>query len=378
MVPDPVCASCHSSFVEKMENSNDDPRAFAQEGDGRALDMDQNGIPQELAPFLLGIQALMDRGMTPHPQRSMRNSQPLTFHINDGPRSVRFGSGVQPLGREDDDDIPMPGAHIPNMSTFIQPGPQTNRERPSFAGTLMALLGNPEGGMVFGTPGSGRMGDYVFNQEALDQIITQMMENSNANRPVAATDEIMENLPREVLLENSPTLEKECAVCKEQFKLETDDPDERIVVTLPCTHPFHEPCILPWLKSSGTCPVCRHALVPQPGNHSTPPRPGSGPEGGGPSGGGGPNPTRNSPNQAGPSGLFHSLFSNLSSQSNSNSNNTSGNNGGRSQDHHLRSSSSSSSRPRPPSSRRRSGPPHSPRENDGRGHFPGSWAEQMD
>lgn len=121
-----------------------------------------------------------------------------------------------------------------------------------------------------------------------------------------------------------------------------------------------------------------HALVPQPGNHSTPPRPGSGPEGGGPSGGGGPNPTRNSPNQAGPSGLFHSLFSNLSSQSNSNSNNTSGNNGGRSQDHHLRSSSSSSSRPRPPSSRRRSGPPHSPRENDGRGHFPGSWAEQMD
>jgi hypothetical protein len=29
----------------------------------------------------------------------------------------------------------------------------------------MALLGNPEGGMVFGTPGSGRMGDYVFNQE---------------------------------------------------------------------------------------------------------------------------------------------------------------------------------------------------------------------
>jgi E3 ubiquitin-protein ligase RNF115/126 len=66
---------------------------------------------------------------------------------------------------------------------------------------------------------SGRWGDYVYNQEgkpligkwsnwqlnnvtlALDQIITQLMENSNANRPVPATDEIIEKLPQEVLLE---------------------------------------------------------------------------------------------------------------------------------------------------------------------------------
>lgn len=29
-------------------------------------------------------------------------------------------------------------------------------------------------------------------------------------------------------------LEKDCAVCKEQFQLGTDDPDEQIVVSLPC------------------------------------------------------------------------------------------------------------------------------------------------
>ena len=55
----------------------------------------------------------------------------------------------------------------------------------------------------------------------------------------------------------APLLEKDCAVCKEQFKLDTEDPDEQIIITLPCQHPFHEPCILPWLKNSGTCPVCR-------------------------------------------------------------------------------------------------------------------------
>lgn len=74
---------------------------------------------------------------------------------------------------------------------------------------------------------------------------------------------------------------KDCAVCKDQFQLATEDPDEQIVITLPCNHPFHQPCILPWLKSSGTCPVCRHALVPQPDQNpspnspstSSPPRP---------------------------------------------------------------------------------------------------------
>jgi len=101
------------------------------------------------------------------------------------------------------------------------------------------------------------------------------MENS-AGRPVPATEEIVDNLPREVLQERclllsvayialatdirsflAPLLDKDCAVCKEQFQLHTEDPEEQIVVTLPCMHPFHEPCILPWLKSSGTCPVCR-------------------------------------------------------------------------------------------------------------------------
>ena len=55
----------------------------------------------------------------------------------------------------------------------------------------------------------------------------------------------------------APLLEKDCAVCKDQFQLNTEDPAEQVVVTLPCKHPFHEPCIMPWLKSSGTCPVCR-------------------------------------------------------------------------------------------------------------------------
>jgi E3 ubiquitin-protein ligase RNF115/126 len=112
------------------------------------------------------------------------------------------------------------------------------------------------------------------------------MESTNSSRPVPATQEVVEHLPQEVLSANStyisirfsgptssllgPLLTKDCAVCKDQFQLETEDPEQQVVVTLPCKHPFHKDCILPWLKSSGTCPVCRYALVPQPGQQTPP------------------------------------------------------------------------------------------------------------
>ena len=39
----------------------------------------------------------------------------------------------------------------------------------------------------------------MLSLTALDQIITQLMENTNSSRPVPATDDIVSNLPREVL-----------------------------------------------------------------------------------------------------------------------------------------------------------------------------------
>lgn len=58
-----------------------------------------------------------------------------------------------------------------------------------------------------------------------------------------------------------------CGVCLDAFQL--DD----AAVALPCKHLYHEACLVPWLKTSGTCPICRYALVPQPG------QPGYGEEG---------------------------------------------------------------------------------------------------
>jgi len=261
---------------------------------------------------------------------------------------------------------------IPLFSDFIGGSNAPGQDRGGITGALMAqyllaMLGSRPGhgdpfhemmGGTFGGPeslGNGRWGDYVFNQEALDQIITQMMENSNASAPVPATEEVIEKLPREVLEEGCALLEESCAVCKDQFKLDTEDPDEQIVVMLPCNHPFHSPCILPWLKSSGTCPVCRYQLVPQPEPHG----PGAGPprgsgsgsgSGSGPAGSRSPPPRPPSPSTTSqPRGSLFDLFG------------FGGNN------------------PASGSQRNRSGSGHANRSNEtGSGSFPGSWDEQVD
>ena len=32
------------------------------------------------------------------------------------------------------------------------------------------------------------------------------------------------------------------------------------VILMPCTHQFHNECLIPWLEKHNTCPTCRHEL----------------------------------------------------------------------------------------------------------------------
>ena len=45
-----------------------------------------------------------------------------------------------------------------------------------------------------------------------------------------------------------------CNICLEGFEI------GNILRVLECKHEFHETCIITWLKSRNTCPVCRHEL----------------------------------------------------------------------------------------------------------------------
>jgi hypothetical protein len=82
----------------------------------------------------------------------------------------------------------------------------------------------------------------------------------------------MRNLPEGIApAENSTSSRKDgdtsqalgCSICTDDFERGQD------IRVLPCDHKFHPECVDPWLLNvSGTCPLCRIDLRPQPGRPS--------------------------------------------------------------------------------------------------------------
>ena len=76
---------------------------------------------------------------------------------------------------------------------------------------------------------------------------------------VPAADEAVAALPATAYCGGRRGEEEEecCAVCREEC-VHGD-----ALRTMPCKHGFHEACILPWLRVSRLCPLCRFALPAQ-------------------------------------------------------------------------------------------------------------------
>lgn len=103
-------------------------------------------------------------------------------------------------------------------------------------------------------PQNARLGDAVYSQEALDRIISNLMEaNPQSNAAPPASEEGLKKLERKPvdkeMLENQD--KTECSIC-------IDDISEGdMALFLPCKHWFHEQCVVLWLKEHNTCPICR-------------------------------------------------------------------------------------------------------------------------
>uniref|UniRef100_A0A0N5ARC0 RING-type domain-containing protein n=1 Tax=Syphacia muris TaxID=451379 RepID=A0A0N5ARC0_9BILA len=49
----------------------------------------------------------------------------------------------------------------------------------------------------------------------------------------------------------------QCSICLAPFS--ENDKSARLI-RMPCQHLFHQPCIIPWLKLTNTCPYCRKEI----------------------------------------------------------------------------------------------------------------------
>ena len=108
--------------------------------------------------------------------------------------------------------------------------------------------------------GNGAHGDAVYTDEALDRIITQMMEQHNANgAPGPASAAAIAALPKQKADKSMMGHDgkAECSVCMDAVEIGDE------ITVLPCKHWFHGECVGAWLKEHDTCPHCRQGIMPK-------------------------------------------------------------------------------------------------------------------
>ncbi|KAI4385987.1 hypothetical protein MLD38_003967 [Melastoma candidum] len=101
------------------------------------------------------------------------------------------------------------------------------------------------------------MSEFLLGS-GFDRLLEQLaqLELAGFSRPEnpPASKAAVESMPRVAIGSDHLVAELHCAVCKEQFELR-DEARE-----MPCKHMYHQECILPWLATRNSCPVCRHEL----------------------------------------------------------------------------------------------------------------------
>jgi E3 ubiquitin-protein ligase RNF115/126 len=102
------------------------------------------------------------------------------------------------------------------------------------------------------------MGDFVYSQEGLDRIVSQLMEQTATNNaPPPATQADIDALPRKKVSEDmlGPEHTAECSICMDEVNIGEE------VTELPCKHWFHHQCVAAWLAEHDTCPHCRKGIT---------------------------------------------------------------------------------------------------------------------
>ncbi|CAI6334120.1 unnamed protein product [Periconia digitata] len=110
---------------------------------------------------------------------------------------------------------------------------------------------------LFAAISGGQHGDAVYSQEALDRIVSQLMEQTaTSNAPGPASQEDIDALPRKLISEDMLGAEHraECSICMDEVNIGEE------VTELPCKHWFHHHCVAAWLSEHNTCPHCRKGI----------------------------------------------------------------------------------------------------------------------
>ncbi|XP_060649180.1 E3 ubiquitin-protein ligase Iruka [Drosophila nasuta] len=131
------------------------------------------------------------------------------------------------------------------------------------AGATAEIVTGPGGGGGVSVGGGGNShmffmgnpGDYAWGREGLDTIVTQMLNQMETSGPPPLSSQRINEIPNVKISAEEVERKMQCSVCWDDFKL------DETVRKLPCSHLYHENCIVPWLNLHSTCPICRKSLA---------------------------------------------------------------------------------------------------------------------
>jgi len=181
------------------------------------------------------------------------NIRQFRFNLNMGPRPPFPPGQAPPQAQAHPQAHPLFNPIQMFLQNFHVPNPQGNNNQMGFDGLLQMLF----------PPMQGQMGDYVFGDQSLDRIISQLMEQYQPRSAApGVSEQEIDALPLIEITESHINEKTDCPICRDGFKLGEKVPQLR------CHHFFHKECITPWVKVNGTCPVCR-ATVRQTDNQNS-------------------------------------------------------------------------------------------------------------
>ncbi|AES69216.1 putative aminoacyltransferase, E1 ubiquitin-activating enzyme [Medicago truncatula] len=89
-------------------------------------------------------------------------------------------------------------------------------------------------------------GHYIFH------VINHINENHTSRR--SGVRHVYHNLPRVEIEEGMKCEALMCSICLVELSVGSK------AIRLPCSHIYHDECIMKWLDRSNTCPMCRQSV----------------------------------------------------------------------------------------------------------------------
>ena len=233
------CSFCKNSFVEEMEEIN----------------LSQNNINSSSNPNINNLNNI----------NIINFSQNSTLNISSNSNNTQNNTiNNTANNNENQDEFGLNGTLLFLPSTVHYKRMNTNNLIPNILNSMGGIISNIAGPTIsslFSTSNNSNNilsfldnhnNDFQFNN--LVNIIMSFESSLHGNPP--ASQRAMDNLPKIEVTQDNINNYKDmtCNICLEGFQI------GHILRVLECKHEFHERCIITWLKSRNTCPVCRHEL----------------------------------------------------------------------------------------------------------------------